>query len=125
MCSSDLCVLLSIAAAFLPLVVATRIVYLGAFATLALEISFPLLVWSRSWRWLMIAGAVLLHTGISLTMGLATFGLLMLTMLLAFIPPAEVHALLRTLAGWRDHALALVRPPAVAPEARAKRGLDL
>jgi tetratricopeptide (TPR) repeat protein len=32
------CVLLSIAAAFLPLVLVTRVVYLGAFATLALEI---------------------------------------------------------------------------------------
>jgi hypothetical protein len=84
------------------------------FFTLALEISFPLLVWSRSWRWLVIAGAVLLHTGISLTMGLATFGLLMLSMLLAFIPAEEVHVLLRTLAGWRDRALAPLRRPAAA-----------
>jgi hypothetical protein len=92
-----------------------EIVFEGlTFSTLALEISFPLLVWSRSWRWLMIAAAVLLHTGIGLTMGLATFGLLMLSMLLAFIPAEEVHVLLRTLAGWRDHVLAPLRRPAVA-----------
>jgi hypothetical protein len=85
------------------------------FATLALEIGFPLLVWSRSWRWLMVGGAVLLHTGISLAMGLASFGLITLSMLLAFIPPEEVHFFLRTLAGWRDRALALLGRPAIAP----------
>src|SRR5262249_24118107 len=93
-----------------------EIVFEGiTFFTLALEISFPLLVWSRSWRWLMIAGAVLLHTGISLAMGLASFGLIMLSMLLASLPPEEVHVLLRTLAEWWNRALAVVRRPAVAP----------
>jgi hypothetical protein len=63
----------------------------GAVYTLALEIGFPFLVWQRDWRGPMVIGAVLLHTGISLTMGLVGFGLLMLTLVLSFVPAAAVH----------------------------------
>ena len=38
----------------------------------------------------MIVGAVMLHTGIALVMGLVGFSLSMLTILLAFVPPETV-----------------------------------
>jgi hypothetical protein len=73
----------------------------GVAFTILLEISFPFLIWRRSTRWVMIICAVFLHTGISMTMGLTTFGLMMLAMLLSFVPAAAVRQLLNTLAGWR------------------------
>ena len=69
----------------------------GCVFTLGLEIGFPFLVWNRKLRWLMITGAVLLHTGIALIMGLIGFGLCMLCLLLAFVPPEAVHRLLDAL----------------------------
>jgi Vitamin K-dependent gamma-carboxylase len=69
----------------------------GVVFTLMLEIGFPFLVWPRPTRWLMIIGSVMMHTGISLTMGLTTFSLMMLTMLLAFVPAAAVKRLLAAL----------------------------
>ena len=55
--------------------------------TLFLELGFPFLVWDRRWRWMAICGAVMLHTGIALFMGLTTFSLMMLCMLASFVPP--------------------------------------
>ena len=72
----------------------------GTYFTLALEISFPFLVWRPKLRWVMIIGAVMLHTGIGLIMGLATFSLCMLCLLLAFVPPETLHAFVDALAGW-------------------------
>lgn len=69
----------------------------GVIFTLVVEIGVPFLIWPRRTRWLMIVGSVLLHTGISLSMGLTTFGLMMLAMLLSFVPAAAVHRLLNRL----------------------------
>jgi hypothetical protein len=66
----------------------------GVAYTLTLEISFPFLVWVRRTRWVMISGAVLLHTGIALCMGLVMFSLTMLALVLAFVPGGEVRRLL-------------------------------
>jgi hypothetical protein len=66
----------------------------GVAFTLFLEIGFPFLVWVKPMRWFMISGAVLLHVGIALTMGLTTFGLCMLALLLSFVPPPVVQRLL-------------------------------
>jgi hypothetical protein len=65
----------------------------GVFGTLALEISFPYLAWKRELRWLMVLGSVMLHTFIAVFMGLATFGLLMMALVLSFVPPKAVHRL--------------------------------
>jgi uncharacterized membrane protein YphA (DoxX/SURF4 family) len=65
----------------------------GAIFTLGLEISFSYLVWMPKWRWIMIIGAVMMHMGIALQMGLVGFSLSMLTMLLAFVPPDTVRRL--------------------------------
>ena len=59
----------------------------GAVFTLFMELGFPFLVWNKQLRWLMLCGSVMLHTGIGLFMGLTTFSLLMLCLVLSFVPP--------------------------------------
>jgi hypothetical protein len=63
----------------------------GVLFTLSMEISFAYLIWLPKWRWVMIIGAVMLHTGIALVMGLVGFSLSMLVMLLIFVPPETVR----------------------------------
>jgi hypothetical protein len=67
--------------------------------TLVVEIGLPFLIWNRHLRWVMICASVLLHTGIGLFMGLVTFSLMMLIMLLAFVPPEVMR---RIVAGLGD-----------------------
>jgi hypothetical protein len=81
----------------------------GVIFTLFLEISVPYLIWVPRLRWLMIIGAVLLHTGIGLSMGLVTFSLAMITMVFSFVPPEAVHYLLERLG---DTARGVFGPPA-------------
>jgi hypothetical protein len=70
--------------------------------TLFVELCFPFLIWSRKWRWIMVCASVMLHLGIGLCMGLVTFSLFMLCMVVAFIPPEAVRELLgRIAAAWR------------------------
>lgn len=88
----------------------------GTMFTLTVEISFPFLVWNRRLRWLMVTGAVLLHTGIALVMGLTSFSLMMLALLLSFVPPSTVRQLL----GLADRVPSLV--PAAGPLAPAPAG---
>jgi len=70
----------------------------GAAFTLFIELGFPFLVWIKETRWLMLTGAVLLHTGIGLFMGLVTFSLMMLCLVLAFVPPEASRMLLNRIA---------------------------
>jgi hypothetical protein len=88
----------------------------GCLFTLALELSLPYLIWIRSWRWLMMIGSVLLHTGIALSMGgLGTFSLAMLAMLLAFMPPETARWLVqqvRRLGAWAAQEEAVGQGPA-------------
>ncbi|MBI1915965.1 MAG: HTTM domain-containing protein [Planctomycetes bacterium] len=70
------------------------IMFFGSYFTLFIEISFTFLIWRKSTRWLMIIGAVLLHTGIGLIMGLATFSLCMLCLVLCFVPAETFHRLI-------------------------------
>ncbi len=62
--------------------------------TLVLEIGLPFLIWYPRWRWAMICGSVMLHTGIALFMGLTTFSLIMICMLSSFIPAEVIRDLL-------------------------------
>jgi hypothetical protein len=71
----------------------------GVVFTLVMEIGLPFMIWMPKLRWVMIIGSVMLHTGIALTMGLTTFGLFMLCMLLAFIPSETVRWFLQSLRG--------------------------
>ncbi len=87
----------------------------GCVFTLFVEIGFPFLVWNRKWRWWMVSGSVMLHTGIGVCMGLVTFSLCMLCMVLAFIPPEAVRDFLdRYLSAWR-HSDDAARPLRAAP----------
>jgi hypothetical protein len=54
-------------------------------ATVGLEVLYPVLIWSRVLRPLMILGMILLHVGIDLTMGLREFSLAMIAGNLAFV----------------------------------------
>jgi hypothetical protein len=64
------------------------------YGTLVFEIAFPFLVWNPRLRWTMIVSGVLLHTGIAFFMGLVTFSLMMLTLLLSFVPMGSVYQFL-------------------------------
>jgi hypothetical protein len=79
----------------------------GVVFTLVVEIGFPFLVWNRGTRWLFVCGSVMLHTAIGLSMGLTSFSLMMLAMLLAFVPPEAVRNLLGNLG---DQARRVARP---------------
>lgn len=89
----------------------------GALFTLGLEISFPYLVWLPKWRWVMIIGAVMMHTGIALQMGLVGFSLSMLTLLLAFVPADTVRRLANLI---KDQLEPLVELVAHAPSAKGQ-----
>jgi hypothetical protein len=60
---------------------------LGVVFTIFVEVGLPYLIWFRKWRWFMVCCSALLHTQIGLLMGLVTFSLMMLVLLLSFIPP--------------------------------------
>jgi hypothetical protein len=68
-----------------------------AIFTLTIEIGFAFTIWNRRLRWLMLTMAVLMHTGIAVFMGLNTFGLMMICMLMAFVPLDTIRGLLRLL----------------------------
>ena len=77
----------------------------GVAFTLVLEIGLPFLIWNRRLRPYLVCGAVLLHTGIGMTMGLVTFGLMMLCLVMSFVPPEAVESVLGRLGNWwRDRA---------------------
>jgi hypothetical protein len=58
--------------------------------TLVLEIGLPFLIWTRL-RPVVLAGAILLHFGIALNMGLIVFSLFMFTLQLAWMPPGAIR----------------------------------
>jgi hypothetical protein len=57
----------------------------------------------------MVCCSVLLHTNIGLSMGLTTFSLMMMAMVLAFVPPEATR---RVLAELGEQARLLLRPRA-------------
>jgi hypothetical protein len=59
----------------------------GVVFTLFVEISLAYLIWNSKTRWFMICCSVMMHTMIGLVMGLVTFSLMMLVLLLSFVPP--------------------------------------
>lgn len=69
----------------------------GTVFTLVFEISFPFLVFNPRFRWVMIVAAVLLHTGITIFMGLTMFSLFMMALLLSFVPVGAVYRLIHAL----------------------------
>ena len=64
---------------------------LGNLFTLGMELSFIFLIWDKRWRWLMMIGSIMMHTGIGLLMGLTTFSIIMLVMLSSFMSGNSVR----------------------------------
>ena len=63
-------------------------------ASLALELLYPILIWTRTFRPLLLAGAVLLHLGIAwVAPGLTEFGLAMIAANLAFVSGSWLRSL--------------------------------
>jgi hypothetical protein len=60
------------------------------------EISFCVLIWKPLLRPVMLAGAVVMHVGIGLCLGMWTFGLIMLVGCGSFLPNESVRKLLST-----------------------------
>jgi hypothetical protein len=61
------------------------------------EISFCVLIWKPLWRPLVLVGAVLLHVGIGLCLGMWTFGLIMLVGCASFLPNEAVRRVVSVL----------------------------
>jgi hypothetical protein len=61
-------------------------------ATVFWETFYPVLVWPRLTRPVMLAMAVAVHGGIALCLGMPTFGLAMIIANVAFVPPGFVDA---------------------------------
>ncbi len=57
------------------------------------ELSFCVLIWKPLWRPIVLAGAVALHVGIGLCLGMWTFGLIMLVGCGAFLPNELIREL--------------------------------
>lgn len=62
-----------------------HLIQFATHAGLALELSYPVLVWVRPLRPLMLSAIVLMHVGIGLTLGLTEFSLAMVAGNLAFV----------------------------------------
>jgi hypothetical protein len=65
--------------------------------TFFVELGFPFLVWWPRMRGVMMTAAFIMHLGIGCSMGLWTFSLMMMCMVLAFLPQETVHRLLALL----------------------------
>jgi hypothetical protein len=89
----------------------------GVVFTLWTEMALPFLIWNRKMRWFMICCSVLLHTAIGLTMGLVTFSLMVMVLLLAFVPPEVVEQVLARV-GQRVKNLLGPRATSAAPAAK-------
>jgi hypothetical protein len=94
----------------------------SAIFTLMLELGVPFVIWSPRLRWLGITGAVLLHTGIGLFMGLTTFSMFMLCMVAAFLPPEAIRYLAKEV---RDQTGKLLPFLAGQPQAGKREELVL
>ena len=66
----------------------------GNLFTLSLELSFLFLIWDRRWRPLLMCCSIIMHVGIGIFMGLTTFSIIMMIMLISFFSPASVRMLL-------------------------------
>jgi hypothetical protein len=92
----------------------------STFFTLFTELGFTFLVWNKRWRWFMVSCSILLHLGIGLSMGLVTFSLIMLTMVVVFVPPEVVRAVLAKAAEQGRRLFQSPRRRATRPTTRAE-----
>jgi len=71
------------------------LVTLGTYATIMFEVVHPFLMWHRRLKYLMFAGAVCLHTGIGILMGLPYFSLTMISAHAVLFDDSKYLALVR------------------------------
>jgi hypothetical protein len=64
-------------------------------ATVFWELFYPVLVWRPLWRPVMLLGAVAVHAGLAIALGMITFGLVMLIGNMAFLSPLLVEAVVQ------------------------------
>lgn len=69
------------------------VMMVGTYGTLLFEIAFIFLVWNKKFRWLLITAAALFHFGVAIFMGLVTFSMMMMVLVLGFVPPETIHQL--------------------------------
>lgn len=69
-------------------------------ATIFWETFYPVLVWPRLTRPIMIFMAVCVHGGIALCLGMPTFGLAMIIANMAFLPPTLVESIVSSVRAW-------------------------
>ena len=75
-----------------------RFVGLITHLTVFWELFYIVLVWHRMWRPIILISAIIVHTGIALSMGMITFGLAMLIGNAAFLTSALVRGVIEPLA---------------------------
>jgi hypothetical protein len=83
-------------------------------AVLYYELAFPVLIWNRLARPLLVAIGVVLWISLSLATGLAVFGLTLVAAMSAFLPPA----FFRSIAGLQDSGESLVTGAGLAKQSR-------
>jgi vitamin K-dependent gamma-carboxylase-like protein len=60
---------------------------LATWGTLVLELGLGILIWNRGWRWRLLAGGIVMHTLILLSLAVSFFTVAMFVLYIAFIPP--------------------------------------
>src|SRR5260370_1019475 len=84
--------------------------------TMFFEVAYPFLIWGRATRPFFLVGAILLHLGMAVMMGLYLFSFVMIVVHLSFLRPEWLTA-----SPWRRAAVPPhqepepLRPPAAAP----------
>ena len=79
------------------------------FATLVWEIYFPVMVWSRRFRYPWLLGGVFLHSGIALTMNIPFFAFVMVAAYAVFLRRRDAIALERRFEAWTRKSGVILR----------------
>ncbi len=86
------------------------LINLMSLVSITWEISFCVMIWKPLWRPLMLVGAVALHVGIGLCLGMWTFGLIMLVGCMSFLPNDAIRDLVAVISQRRGpNAFGLAR----------------
>jgi len=94
------------------------VVALMTHVTVFWELFYSVLVWHRRWRPIVLLGAVVVHGGIAIALGMITFGLAMLIGNMAFLSPHFVRAVIGLVT--RTNGAEQGRATSPAPALRAK-----
>lgn len=97
------------------------LVSVGTYCTILFELAHPFLLWHARAKYLMFAGAVLLHTGIGVLMGIPWFSLTMISAHAVLFNDSEYLALVEWMRR-RIHSLACVTQIESGPRHLGNRG---